>query len=231
MIFKKIEVWGDIAEHRKTTAQFPFCSLLFFSGSTFPQGSNLLTGIITQDSFLKFNNLLTAGQRKGRMCPSNWEICSRVRVDTNLLSLALYCTKNTCAKGIYIFSLSLPSHAHETLKTAPSRLQLKKKQTQSNPLSFTNIPPTSSNADKHRSGLTTLGSFIIRMRCHWARCSVFNKTDCNLTSIVLVSCWKQQTLGLLTFSQSFSHSFHPLTCPSTHSLFSRIFEVSITEFL
>lgn len=94
-------------EHRKMTAQFPFCSLLLFSDSKFPQGSNLLTGITAQDSFLKFNNLLTAGQRKGRLCPGNWEMCGRVKVDTNLLTQEFYCTKITCAKGICIFSLSL----------------------------------------------------------------------------------------------------------------------------
>lgn len=139
--------------------------MLLFSGSMFPQGSNLLTGVITQDSFLKFNSLLTAGQRKGRTCPSNWEICSRVRVDTSLLSQALYCTKTACVKGICIFSLSLPSQAHKRIIIAPSPLQLKKKQNQSNPLPFTNISPTSRNADKHHSGLTTLGRFIIRIQC------------------------------------------------------------------
>jgi len=123
-------------------------------------------GVITQDSFLRFNNLLAAGQIQGRMCPSNWEICGRVKVDTSMLILALYSTKTMCAKGTCIFSLSLPYYVHKTIKISHSSLQLNKKQIQSNPLPFNNIPPTSRNVDKHTSGLKTLGRFIFRMQCH-----------------------------------------------------------------
>lgn len=167
----------------KNTVQFPFCSLLF-PGSKFPQGSNLLTGIIAQDSFLKCNHLLTTGRRKGRLCPSNWEVCGKVRVVTNLLILA-FCIKTTCTKGICIFFYPWQNHAKETIKITPSPLQLKKKQTKKSPVSFTNIPPTFRNTDKHNPGLTTLGRLIIRTQCHWATCSECNKPDHKLTSIDL----------------------------------------------